>query len=130
MKFANLRDNVEELHTLYTFTDANFLKYFGLTFDELIEIQVDDERYGKLVEKSVFLTEPFRDNDADVRLKHLIEILHVEKEFSYQTIAIYSQLKEEDLIKYFEGTEELSNEQKFNCCSRLTLLDIFSSNCL
>ncbi|MHC5251826.1 HTH domain-containing protein [Listeria kieliensis] len=131
MYFANLKDNIQDLKTHYGFTDKDFLKYFGLSFDELMEIQNDgDVRYGNLVEKSAFLTEPFRDADAEERLKLIIESLHVEKELSYQTIAAYAQLEEKELIDYSNGTKELFYEQKFNSCSRLTLLDTFLNNCL
>lgn len=128
MKFANLHTNIRELKNKYLFTNADFIRYFNESYRELLKIDEDDPDYTKQTEISVFLTEPFREHDADVHLKHLIDILHVNGHFSFKTIASYAQVEEKELMQYLKDKEAMTAQKKINCLSRLILLDRFTES--
>ncbi|EKZ7014318.1 hypothetical protein QLI93_000665 [Listeria monocytogenes] len=75
------------------------------------------------LEKSVLPTEGFINNDSDYCLKHLIEVLHVIHNLSYETISKFASMKQEEFLSYSHDSHSITEQQKFDCCSILTLLD-------
>ncbi|EUJ33871.1 hypothetical protein MFLO_01565 [Listeria floridensis FSL S10-1187] len=127
MKFASLKKNSKELKEKYLFTDELFQIYFQLNYQELQELEdTNDVRYQRAIQTSVFLTEPFRDLNTNQRLKELIETLRSIGKFPLNVLAAYAKIDENELRDYCEGKSDLTDKQKFDACSRLSLLDRFA----
>jgi hypothetical protein len=127
MGITDFKTNLTNLRDNYMFTDKEFHRLFGYGYDHLMTLTLEDDHFQESLQKSVVLTESFENIDQDFRLQHLIEVLHVSYGLSYDVLAKYSELTKSEIKGYLESGESLSVEQKFNACSRLTLLDRFIS---
>ncbi|MBC1351389.1 hypothetical protein HB837_02920 [Listeria innocua] len=129
--YINIRDfkkNIFSLKEVFLFSNDDFKRFFNFDYESLIDMTEENLNYQECLEKSVMLTDPFADHNSDHRLKHLIEYLHVIYSLSYETISRFSGIKQESFLNYLKDSHTITETQKFECCSRLTLLDRIISN--
>ncbi|MBC2262499.1 hypothetical protein HCB45_13000 [Listeria sp. FSL L7-0091] len=123
INIGNFKKNIFSLKEYFLFSNEDFKCFFHFDYESLINMTEEDLNYQECLEKSVMLTDPFAGHSSDYRLKHLIEVLHVIYSLSYETISRFSGIKQEEILNYLKDSHTITEAQKFECCSRLTLLD-------
>ncbi|MBC1487957.1 hypothetical protein HCJ52_03245 [Listeria sp. FSL L7-1485] len=119
----NFKKNIISLKEDFHFSNDDFKRFFNFDYETLLDFVEEDLNYQECLEKSMLLTVSFVNHDSDYRLKHLIEVLHVVYSLSYETISRFAGLKQEQILNYLKDANTITEDQKFECCSRLTLLD-------
>ncbi|EAC3455459.1 hypothetical protein AFU33_13320 [Listeria monocytogenes] len=122
------KKNVVMLKEYFLFSYDDFKRFFNFDYEELIIMKEEDINFQGCLEKSVLLTESFVNHDSDYRLKHLIEVLHVMYNLSYETISKFAGIRQEEILGYLQNSNVITEQQKFECCSKLTLLDRVIAN--
>lgn len=121
---------IDEISLKYKISYDTLAHLLDTNKKDLPKIYSDIDYMGTLSEEKIssffylldMLSEGIESISSVDRLRGVIDVLNSDYKLSYETISIYGQISEKELVLFMNGEDPLTSEKMFNCSVRIMML--------